>query len=174
MFRPQVSGNDFPPRALSSLGPLGMLQEGIWLQSAYFLNWCSTPSKVTSPSTPLTLFCDCFQLHSFRPGVSNSHVRMWELYHKEGWAPKNWCFPNCDIGKDFWESLGLQGDATILKGTNLVYSLEGLMLKLKLQYFGHLILRADSLEKTLMLGRLRARGEGSNRGWDGWPSSPTQ
>ena len=43
-------------------------------------------------------------------------------------------------------------------------SLEGLMLKLKLQYFGHLIQRADSLEKTMMLGRLGAGGEGDNRG----------
>ena len=49
--------------------------------------------------------------------------------------------------------------------------LEGLMLKLKLQYFGHLMLRADSLEKTLMLERLTA-GEGDSRGWDGWMSSP--
>ena len=48
------------------------------------------------------------------------------------------------------------------------------MLKLKLQYFGHLMQRADSLEKTLMLERLRAGGEGDDRGWDGWMASPTQ
>ena len=52
-------------------------------------------------------------------------------------------------------------------------SLEGLMLKLKLQYFGHLMWRTDSLEKTLMHERLNAGGEGDNRGWDGWMSSPT-
>ena len=52
-------------------------------------------------------------------------------------------------------------------------SLEGLMLKLKLQYFGHLMWRTDSLEKTLMRERLNAGGEGDNRGWDGWMSSPT-
>ena len=51
--------------------------------------------------------------------------------------------------------------------------LEGLMLKLKLQYFGHLMQRADSLEKTRMLGRLKAEGEGDYRGWDGWMASPT-
>ena len=51
---------------------------------------------------------------------------------------------------------------------NPEYSLEGLMLKLKLQYFGHLMRRTDSLEKTLMLGRLRAKGEGGDRGSDGW------
>ena len=54
------------------------------------------------------------------------------------------------------------------------YSLEGLMLKLKLQYFGHLMQRANSLEKTLCWERLRAREEGNNRGWDGCMASPTQ
>ena len=48
------------------------------------------------------------------------------------------------------------------------------MLKLKLQYFGHLMQRTDSLEKTLMLERLKAGGEGDNRGWDGWMASLTQ
>ena len=53
---------------------------------------------------------------------------------------------------------------SMLKEISPGYSLEGLMLKLKLQYFGHLMRRADSLEKTLMLGRLRAGGEGDDRG----------
>ena len=53
-------------------------------------------------------------------------------------------------------------------------SLEGLMLKLKLQYFGHLMWRPDSLEKTLMMGKMRAGGEGDDRGWDGWMASLTQ
>ena len=57
----------------------------------------------------------------------------------------------------------------ILKETSPGCSLEGLMLKLKLQYFGHLMRRADSLEKTLKVGR-----EGDDRGWDGWMASPTQ
>ena len=43
-------------------------------------------------------------------GFSSSHVWMWELDQKEGWAPKNWCFFNCGAGKDSWESLGLQGN----------------------------------------------------------------
>ena len=54
----------------------------------------------------------------------------------------------------------------ILKESNPEYSLEGLMLKL--QYYSHLMQRADSLEKTLMLGKTRAGGEGDGRGWDGW------
>ena len=56
---------------------------------------------------------------------------------------------NCDVGEDSLESLRLQGD--------LEYSLEGLMLKLKLQYFGDLLRRTDSLEKTLMLGKIEGR-----------------
>ena len=51
-----------------------------------------------------------------------------------------------------------------LKEISPEYSLEGLMLKLKLQYFGHLMRRADSLEKTLMLGKLKAGGEGDDKG----------
>ena len=53
-------------------------------------------------------------------------------------------------------------------------SLEGMMLKLKLQYFGHLMWRVDSLEKTLMLGGIGAGGEGDDRGWDGWMASLTR
>ena len=80
---------------------------------------------------------------------------------------------NCGVGEDSWESLGLQGDPTsqsILKGISPRCSLEGLMLKLKLQYCGHLMRRADSLEKTLMLGRIegrRRRGRQRMRWLDG-------
>ena len=58
----------------------------------------------------------------------------------------------CGVGEDSWESLGLQGDQICPE-----YSLEGLMLKLKLQYFGYLMQRTDSLEKTLMLGKIESR-----------------
>ena len=64
-----------------------------------------------------------------------------------------------------------RSNQSILKEINPEYSLEGLMLKL--QNFGHLMQRANSLEKTLLLGRLKARGEGDNRGWDGWMVSLT-
>ena len=67
-----------------------------------------------------------------------------------------------------------RSNQSILKGINPDYSLEGLMLKLKLQCFGHLMRRADSLEKTLMLGKIEGRGERDNRGWDGWMASPTR
>ena len=62
----------------------------------------------------------------------------------------------------------------ILKEINPEYSLEGLMLKLKLQYFGYLMQRPDSFEKTDAGKKLRARGEGGNRGWDGWRTLLTQ
>ena len=82
---------------------------------------------------------------------------------------------NCGVGEDSWESLGLQGGSnqSILKKISPEYSLEGLMLKLKLQYFGHLMWRTDSLEKTLMLGKIEGE-EGDDSGWDGWMASPTQ
>ena len=63
----------------------------------------------------------------------------------------------------------------ILKEISPGYSLEGLMLKLKLQYFGHLMQMIDSLEQRHWCWeRLRAWGEGDDRGWDGWMASPTQ
>ena len=63
---------------------------------------------------------------------------------------------------------------SILKEISPEYSLEGLLLKLKVQYFGHLMQRIDLLEKTLMLGKLKAGGEGDDRGQDGWMASLTQ
>ena len=80
---------------------------------------------------------------------------------------------NCGVGEDSWKSLGLQGDPTsecILKDISPGCSLEGLMLKLKLQYLAHLMQRADSLEKTLMLGKIeggRRRGRQRIRWLDG-------
>ena len=63
---------------------------------------------------------------------------------------------------------------SILKEVSPRCSLEGLMLKLKCQYFGHLMRRADFLKRPWCWERLRAGGEGDNRGWDGWIASPTQ
>ena len=57
-----------------------------------------------------------------------------------------------------------RSNQSILKEISPEYSLEGLMLRLKLQYFGHLMRRADSFEKTLMLGKIEGRGEGDDRG----------
>ena len=67
-----------------------------------------------------------------------------------------------------------RSNQSILKEISSEYSLERQMLKLKLQYFGHLLRRTDLFEKTLMLGKIESRGEGDNRGWDGWMASSTQ
>ena len=67
-----------------------------------------------------------------------------------------------------------RSNQSILKEISPGCSLEGLMLKLKFQYFGHLMWRVDSLGKNLMLGRIGAGGEGDNREWDGWMASPTR
>ena len=76
---------------------------------------------------------------------------------------------NCGVGEDPWESL----NQSILKEISPEYSLEGLMLKLKLQYFGHLMGRTDSSEKTLMLGKIegRRRRWQKMRWWDGITNS---
>ena len=66
-----------------------------------------------------------------------------------------------------------RSNQSILKEISPECSLEGLMLKLKLQHFGHLMRRGDSFEKTLMLGKIEGK-RGDNRGWDGWMTSPTQ
>ena len=64
-----------------------------------------------------------------------------------------------------------RSNQSILKEVSPEYSLEGLRLKLKFQYFGHLLQRTDSLEKILMPGKMKAGGEGDDRGWDGWMAS---
>ena len=66
-----------------------------------------------------------------------------------------------------------RSNQSILKEINSAYSLEGLMLKMKLQYFGHLMRRTDSMEKSWCWERLKAGGEWDDRGWDGWMASPT-
>ena len=72
---------------------------------------------------------------------------------------------NCGVGEDLrvlWTSR--RSNLSILKEISPEYSLEGLMLKLKLQYFGHLMRRVDSFEKTLMLGKIEGGGKGDNGG----------
>ena len=84
---------------------------------------------------------------------------MWELDCKESWAQKNWCFWTVVLEKTLESPLGCKdwSNQSILKEISPGCSLEGLMLKLKLQYFGHLMRRAVSLEKILILGRIGGR-----------------
>ena len=102
-------------------------------------------------------------LSSLGYGFSNGHVWMWELNYKESWALKNWCF-------ELWcwrrllrvPWITRRSNQSILKEISPECSLEGMMLKLKLQYFDHLMQRADSFEKILMLGKIEGR---RGRGW---------
>ena len=92
-------------------------------------------------------------------GFSRSHVWMWELDYKESWAPKNWCFWTVVLEKTLESPLDCKGsNQLILKEISPEYSLEALMLKLKLQTFGHLMRRTDSLEKILILGKIEGTG----------------
>ena len=92
-------------------------------------------------------------------GFSSSHVWMRELDYKESWDPKNWCFWTMVLEKTLESPLDCKIQQSILKEINPEYSLEGLMLKLKLQYFGHLVQKADSSEKTLVWEILKAKGK---------------
>ena len=94
--------------------------------------------------------------------LSSSRVQIWELGHKEGWVQRTDAFELWfeRILKVPWTAR--RSNQSILKEISPEYSLEGLMLKLKLQYFGHLMWRTDSLGRTLMLGEIEG---GRRREW---------
>ena len=91
-------------------------------------------------------------------GFSSSHIWMWELDCKEIWKPKSWCFWTVVLEKTLESPLDSKEIQPVNpEGNQPEYLLEGLMLKLKLQYFSHLMWRACSLEKTLMLEKIGGR-----------------
>ena len=97
----------------------------------------------------------------------------WTIQKAERWridAFELWCWRR--LLRVPWTAR--RSHQSILKGISPEYSLEGLMLKLEVQYFGHLMRRTDSLEKTLMRGKIEGRRRGYDRGWDGWKASLTQ
>ena len=121
-------------------------------------------------------------LYSQSYSLSSSHLWMWELEHREDIAAKNWCFPSMVLEKTLSVSWTVRrSNQSILKEFNPEYSLEGgkgesevacmyAQYLPKLQYFGHLMWRVDSLEKTLMLGKIegsRRRGQQKMRWLDG-------
>ena len=93
-----------------------------------------------------------------------------KVEHQRIYAFELWCWRR--LLRVPWTAR--RSNQSILKEISPGISLEGMMLKLKLQHFGHLMWRVDSLEKTLMLGGIGARGEGDDRGWDGWMASLTR
>ena len=89
---------------------------------------------------------------------------MWELDYKEGWALKNWCFWTLVLEKTLESSLDCKEIQPVHpEGDQSWIFIGRMMLKLKLQYFGHLMQRTDSLEKTLMLGKSEGRRRGQQR-----------
>ena len=105
-------------------------------------------------------------------GFSSTHVWMWELDLNKAEHQRIDGFELCcwiRLLRVPWTAVTSNQSILI----NPEYSLQELMLKLKLQLFGHLMRRTDSFEKTLMLGKLKAGGEGDTRGWDGWMVSLT-
>ena len=91
---------------------------------------------------------------------ASNHVWMWELDHKEGWVVKNWCF-QIEVLEKTLESPLDNREIKPLSSKGNQYSLEGLMLKL--QYFGHLMQKTDSLEKTLKLWKIEGKRRGQQR-----------
>ena len=121
------------------------------------------------------LYCASRGPSSQSYGFSSGHVWMWELDYRESWVLKNWCFWTVALEKTLespW--IARRSNQSILKEISPESSLEGLMLKLKLQFFGHLMWRIDSFEKTLMLGKIegrRRRGQQRMRWLDGITNS---
>ena len=139
--------------------------------------WVTSLSRVRLFATPWTVAYHAppsmgFSRQEYWSGLPfPSPEWMWGLDHKEDWVPKNWCFWTVILKKTLevpW--IARRSNQSILKEINPEYLLEELMLKWKLQYFGYLMRRTDSLEKTLMLGKIecrRRRGQQRMRCLDG-------
>ena len=117
-------------------------------------------------------------LYSQTYGFLSSHIQLSDLDHKEGRVPKNWCFWTVVLEKTVESLLDskeirLKGNQSVLKEINPEYTLERLLLELKLQYFGHLIRKTTHWEKPWCWQRLKAEREEGDRGWDGWMATWT-
>ena len=113
---------------------------------------------ITLPTKVFLVKATVFLVVRYRCESCTQKVECWRIDAFELW---------------YWRRL-LRVPWTARRSISPEYSLEGLMLKLKLQYFGHLMWRTDSFENILMLGKTEAGGKGDGRGWDGWMASLTQ
>ena len=130
------------------------------------LDWILKSRGIPLPTKELSS-----QSYSF----SSSHVWMWELDYKESWVPKNWCFWIAVLEKTLEGPLYCKEIQPVHpKGISSEYSLEGLMLKLKLQFFGPWCEELIQWKRPWCWERLKTGGEGDDTGWDGWMASPTQ
>ena len=96
------------------------------------------------------------------------------LDYKESWVLKNWCFWSVMLEKTLESLLDCKEIKPVNPKGNQEYLLEGLMLKLKLQYFGHVMQELTHWKRPCCWERLKVGGEGDNRGWDGWMAPPTR
>ena len=123
---------------------------------------------------------DCNQLVSSAHGILQASMEWMPCpspgdHPSPGMEPSSMSLALADsffTTKASWESPVMNRYYQFIKEIKPEYSLEGLILKLKLQYFGHMMQRASSLEKILVLGK--TEGRGGDRRWDGWMASPTQ
>jgi len=101
---------------------------------------------------------------------------MWELDYKESWAPKNWCFWTVVLERTLESPLDCKEIQPVHpKGNQLwICTWKDWCWSWKLQYFGDLMWRTDSFEKTLILGKTEGGRRRDDRGWDGWMASLTQ
>ena len=101
----------------------------------------------------------CICLYSQGYGLPSGHMQFREVDHKEGRAPKKWCLWTVVLEKTPQSLLNSKKIKPFSLNGDQPWILEGLMLKLKLQYFGHLMYPDDSLEKSLLLGKIEGRRE---------------
>ena len=153
----------------------------VWLFASHGLQHTRLPCPSLSPRVCSNL--SPLRWHHFADkgpysqsyGFSSSHVWMWKLDNKEGWASKNWCFWTVVLEKTLESLL----DNKEIKPVNLKGNQPWIFIgrtdsELKLQYFGYLIWRANSFEKTLMLGKIKGRRRRCDRGPYDWMASLTR
>ena len=128
------------------------------LQPARLLCPWNSPGQNTGVGS-LSLLQGIFPTQGLNPGLPHCRRILYQLSHKGRLLRVPWT--------------ARRSSQSLLKEISPEYSLEGLILKLKLQYFGYLMRKIDSLEKTLMLGKIEG-GRRDDRGQDGWMASPTQ
>ena len=136
-----------------------------WKKSYDKLDSMLEGRDITLPTGPDSQSC----------GFSRSHLQMWEVDHKEGWMLKNWYFWTVVLEKTLESPLDHKEIKPVHpKGNQYWIFIGSTDAEAELQHFGHLMQRAYSLEKTLMLGKIEGGRRRNNRGQDRWMASLTQ
>ena len=154
---PETAAHQAPPS-------LGFSRQEHWSGLPFPFPMHESESEVTQSCPTVHDSMDCSLPGSSAHGIFQAGVlervtiAFSELDHKESWMPKNWCFQAVVLEKTLESLLYCKrSNQSVLKEINLEYSLKGLMLKLKFHYFGHLLWRTNSLEKTLIMGKIEGR-----------------